>query len=48
MKDGFSIGCQIGKCMWWVGNECAVTKHLRQVSIEPPMEAEAARIADED
>ena len=33
-KDGFSIGCQSTKCMWWTGDECAVTKLSRQVSTE--------------
>ncbi len=32
MKDGFAIGCQLGKCMWWSGNECAVSKLARQVT----------------
>jgi len=32
MKDGFSIGCQVGKCMWWVGDECAVTKLSKQIT----------------
>ncbi|MDH5483307.1 MAG: CBS domain-containing protein [Candidatus Bathyarchaeota archaeon] len=31
MKDGFSMGCQDNKCMWWVGDECAVTKLSRQL-----------------
>jgi len=31
MKDGFSMGCQEKKCMWWLGDECAVTKLFRQV-----------------
>ena len=34
MKDGFSMGCQDNKCMWWVGDECAVTKLSRQISME--------------
>jgi CBS domain-containing protein len=33
-KDGFSIGCQSIKCMWWAGDECAVTKLSRQISTE--------------
>ena len=33
-KDGFSIGCQSAKCMWWTGDECAVTKLSRQISTE--------------
>ncbi len=31
MKDGFSMGCQEKKCMWWLGDECAITKLSRQV-----------------
>lgn len=31
MKDGFAIGCQVEKCMWWTGDECAVTKLTRQM-----------------
>lgn len=31
MKDGFSMGCQIEKCMWWTGDECAVTKLSRHL-----------------
>lgn len=31
MKDGFSMGCQEKKCMWWLGDECAVTKLSRQM-----------------
>jgi hypothetical protein len=30
-KDGLSIGCQLKKCMWWTGDECAVTKISRQI-----------------
>jgi CBS domain-containing protein len=41
MKDGFSIGCQLGKCMWWVGDECAVTKLTKQMSSEPLEEPKA-------
>jgi signal-transduction protein with cAMP-binding, CBS, and nucleotidyltransferase domain len=36
MKDGFAIGCQIEKCMWWTGDECAITKlsrHLETIQI---------------
>lgn len=32
MKDGFSMGCQEKKCMWWLGDECAVTKLSRKMS----------------
>ncbi len=34
MKDGYQPGCQDNKCMWWIGDECAVTKLSRQISIE--------------
>lgn len=34
MKDGFLMGCSNIKCMWWTGDECAVTKLSRQVSAE--------------
>jgi CBS domain-containing protein len=34
MKDGFQTGCQDNKCMWWIGDECAVTKLSRQISTE--------------
>jgi hypothetical protein len=30
-KDGFSIGCQLKKCMWWTDDECAITKISRQI-----------------
>jgi len=43
MKDGFSIGCQVGKCMWWVGDECAVTKLSKQVTNELSGEPEATQ-----
>lgn len=33
-KDGMSIGCQLNKCMWWTGNECAVTKLSRKAELE--------------
>jgi hypothetical protein len=33
-KDGFSLGCQSTKCMWWTGDECAVTRLTRQISTE--------------
>jgi CBS-domain-containing membrane protein len=31
MKDGFSLGCQDKKCMWWAGDECAITKLSRNI-----------------
>jgi CBS domain-containing protein len=39
MQHGFSMGCQNVKCMWWVGDECAVTKLSRRISIEEFPEA---------
>jgi CBS domain-containing protein len=32
MKSGFSMGCQEKKCMWWLGDECAITKLSGQMS----------------
>jgi CBS domain-containing protein len=32
VKSGFSTGCQEKKCMWWLGDECAITKLSRQMS----------------
>jgi len=32
MKSGFSMGCQEKKCMWWLGDECAITKLSQQMS----------------
>jgi CBS domain-containing protein len=40
MKDGFSMGCQSTKCMWWAGEECALTKLTRQISVEELPEAQ--------
>jgi CBS domain-containing protein len=28
-KDGMSIGCQLERCMWWAGDECAIIKLSR-------------------
>ena len=36
MKDGFSAGCEVERCMWWTGEECAVSqisRHLEAVQI---------------
>ena len=30
--QGFHLGCQENKCMWWAGEECAVTRLSRQFS----------------
>jgi CBS domain-containing protein len=38
MKSGFSTGCQEKKCMWWLGDECAITKLSRQMSNMTSME----------
>jgi CBS domain-containing protein len=32
MKSGFSMGCQEKKCMWWLEDECVITKLSRQMS----------------
>ncbi len=42
INDGFSMGCRDNKCMWWVGDECAVTKLSRQFSMEELPEANMA------
>jgi len=37
MKDGLSVGCGVEKCMWWTGNECAVSRisqHLEAIQID--------------
>jgi CBS domain-containing protein len=31
-EQGFHLGCQENKCMWWTGEECAVTRLSRQFS----------------
>jgi len=38
-EQGFHVGCQENKCMWWAGDECAVTLLSRQFSIEQMQEA---------
>jgi CBS-domain-containing membrane protein len=38
-EQGFHVGCQENKCMWWAGDECAVTRLSRQFSIEQMQEA---------
>lgn len=30
-KDGYQMGCLDTRCMWWTGEECAVTKISRQL-----------------
>jgi CBS domain-containing protein len=46
-KDGASIGCQLSKCMWWTGEECAVTKISRQIEFPQTIEEEEAKVACE-
>jgi len=31
MKDGCFMGCQDKKCMWWLEDECAITKISRHI-----------------
>jgi CBS domain-containing protein len=38
-EQGFHLGCQENKCMWWAGDECAVTHLSRQFSSEQMSEA---------
>jgi len=33
-KDGMSIGCRLERCMWWTGDECAITKMSRNLALE--------------
>jgi len=40
MKDGFSMGCQDNKCMWWAGDECAITKLSKEITMEQPIETD--------
>ena len=42
MKEGFYMGCQNTKCMWWADNECAVTKISRQLTTEENLETNEA------
>jgi len=46
-KDGASVGCQLSKCMWWTGEECAVTKISRQIEFPQTSEEEEAKVACE-
>jgi CBS domain-containing protein len=41
VKDGFQRGCQDTRCMWWIGDECAVTKLSRQISTEGLLKTDA-------
>lgn len=38
VKSGFSTGCQEKKCMWWLGDECAITRLSWQMSNVTSME----------
>ena len=33
-KDGMSIGCRLERCMWWTGEECAITIISRNIRFE--------------
>jgi len=36
MKDGFSVSCEVEKCMWWTGEECTISqiaRHLEAIQI---------------
>jgi CBS domain-containing protein len=43
MKDGYQMGCLDTKCMWWTGEECAVTKLSSQLSVGDLQEADVAQ-----
>jgi CBS-domain-containing membrane protein len=32
-KEGMSLGCQVERCMWWTGEECAITKISRNMEL---------------
>lgn len=34
MRDGYSIGCLLGDCMWWAEDECALAKISRRIELE--------------
>jgi len=38
VKSGFSTGCQEKRCMWWLGDECAITRLSWQMSNVTGME----------
>jgi CBS domain-containing protein len=38
MKEGFLMGCQHIKCMWWADNECAVSKISRELQTQEILE----------
>jgi len=37
-EQGFQMGCRDQKCMWWMGEECAVTRLARQFAPEQLVE----------
>jgi CBS-domain-containing membrane protein len=39
-KDGFQMGCLDTRCMWWTGEECAVTQLSRKLSAVDLQEVE--------
>jgi predicted transcriptional regulator len=38
-EQGFHVGCQENKCMWWAEDDCAITRLSRQFSIEQMQDA---------
>jgi CBS domain-containing protein len=46
-KDGFLIDCQLNKCMWWTGKECAVAKISRQIEFTQSDEETDVRVTSE-
>lgn len=40
-EQGFHMGCQEDKCMWWAQDECAVTRLSRQFSLDQSTEVVA-------
>jgi signal-transduction protein with cAMP-binding, CBS, and nucleotidyltransferase domain len=34
MREGYSIGCLLGDCMWWAEDECALAKISRRIELE--------------
>ena len=47
-SDGVSIGCQLRKCMWWAGDECAVTRISKQMEFTQTNEEEEVKVACEE
>jgi len=46
-KDGCSLGCQLGKCMWWTGEECAINKISRQMESTQTNESTEVEVSSE-